>query len=314
MPTYHITIEQQQQILNQGYTRLDAALPVELLSRWRNIAEQLEAQAMEKHHAGEFLHGACVVDDPVGPRLMRYDDILQVDPEAVLDLLACPAMMAVARELCGRDTVPIQMDILYKYQHPHPVVIWHQGARHPRNYPYLNVGVYLDDAPEGDGCLRYVPGTQGESQDICALSKQYGWDIPGVVELPARAGDILVQDMMILHGSQPKRSPGARRTIYIELRPAVSMIESKVQSTRWVELRERWMAMVVARANSQDWPAEWQQSLPKNLQSDEQEVAAIASLWEPPVPAYYCHYAVETENYPVPADLKALTTKRGSEC
>ena len=94
MPTYHITVEQQQQILNQGYTRLDAALPVELLSRWRNIAEQLEAQAMEKHHAGEFLHGACVVDDPVGPRLMRYDDILQVDPEAVLDLLACPAMMA----------------------------------------------------------------------------------------------------------------------------------------------------------------------------------------------------------------------------
>jgi hypothetical protein len=91
------------------------------------------------------------------------------------------------------------------------------------------------------------------------------------------------------------------------------MIESKVQSPRWVELRERWMAMVVARANSQDWPAEWQQSLPKNLQSDEQEVAAIASLWEPPVPAYYCHYAVETENYPVPADLKALTTKRGSE-
>ncbi|MEJ2043261.1 MAG: hypothetical protein P8X74_02070 [Reinekea sp.] len=43
--------------------------------------------------------------------------------------------------------------------------------------------------------------------------------MPGVVELAAQAGDILVQDMMILYGSQPKRSEGIRRTIYIDLNP-----------------------------------------------------------------------------------------------
>lgn len=304
MPAYQTTLEQQQQLLERGYTALPGALPPELLNRWRNIADQMETNAMEKHHAGERLHGACIINDPVGPRLMRYDDILQVDAEAVLDLLACPAMMAVAREFCGRGTVPIQMDILYKHQHPHPVVIWHQGAQHPRNYPYLNVGVYLDDAPEGDGCLRYVPGSQHEKKDICALSEEHGWEIPGVIELPAKAGDILVQDMMVLHGSQPKRSPGCRRTIYIELRPAASITESEAQSPEWVALRERWMAMVLDRADKGDWPADWQEDLPSDIGSVEQEVAAIAARREPPIPAYYCHYGVETDNYPVPADLK----------
>lgn len=67
------------------------------------------------------------------PRLMRHDDILEIDHDAVLDLLACPAMMAVAREFSGRGTVPLQLDILYKHEHPHPVILWHQGAPHPRS-------------------------------------------------------------------------------------------------------------------------------------------------------------------------------------
>lgn len=305
IPNYQISKKQQHQLLNKGYIALPSALPGELLARWRNIAEQLENNAMEKYHVGERLHGTCISNDPVGPRLMRYDDILQVAAEAVLDLLACPAMMAIAREFCGCGTVPIQMDILYKHQHPHPVVIWHQGAQHPRNYPYLNVGVYLDDAPAGDGCLRYLPASQHEKKDICALSEKYGWDIPGVIELPAKAGDILIQDMMILHGSQPKRNPGCRRTIYIELRPSASIIEDDAQSPEWVALREHWMAMVLDRADKRDWPADWQQGLPSDKSSVEQLVAAIAARPEPPLPAYYCHYGVETENYPVPADLKS---------
>jgi len=40
-------------------------------------------------------------------------------------------------------------------------------------------------------------------QDICLLSQAHGRDIPGTVEQPAKAGDILIQDMMILHDSPP---------------------------------------------------------------------------------------------------------------
>jgi hypothetical protein len=304
MPAYETTSEQREQLLTDGYVSLPGALPADLLARWRDLAERLEREALAAHERSEHLHGAAVFEDPVGPRLARYDDVLGVDSDAVLELLACPAMMAVARELCGRGAVPMQLDILYKHQHPHPVILWHQGAPHPRGYPYLNVGIYLDDAGPGDGCLRYVPGTQHELQDICGLSEAHGWEIPGTVEQPAKAGDILVQDMMILHGSQPKRSPGVRRTIYVEIRPAAGIMESAAQTEQWMQLRKRWMGLAVRRADPADWPESWKEDLPSDLGSDEEEIAAILALHEPPIPAVYCHRSVETEDYPVPADLR----------
>ncbi|MDH3388027.1 MAG: phytanoyl-CoA dioxygenase family protein [Gammaproteobacteria bacterium] len=304
MQDYEIIPEQKDKLLGDGFTRLPDALSPELLRRWRDLADRFEAESLEAHARGEQIHGACVIDDPVGPRLMRADDILGRDTEAVLDLLACPALLAVARELCAPAGVPMQLDILYKHQHPHPIIMWHQGAPHPRGYPYLNVGVYLDDADADDGCLKYVPGTQHELQDICGLSEQHGWDIPGTVEQPARAGDILVQDMMILHGSAPKRSPGCRRTIYIEYRPVAGILESGTQSRQWAELRRRWMTLVARRAESHGLDTSWMDSLPSDLGSDADEAAAIVAHWEPPIPAFYCPKAIETETYPVPADMR----------
>ncbi len=305
MADYEITAEQKNQLLNDGYVLLPGALPEDLLARWRRLAERLEADALAAHARSERLHGACVIEDPVGPRLMRYDDVPGSDPDAALDLLSCPAMMAVARELSGRGTVPLQMDILYKHQHPHPVILWHQGAPHPRGYAYLNVGVYLDDAAPGDGCLKYVPGTQHDLQDIGGLAREHGWDIPGVVEQPARAGDILVQDMMVLHGSEPKRSPGCRRTVYVELRPEDGVRESGAQSEDWLEFRRRWMGLVLRRAAPGGWPAQWREELPAGLGPDAAEMAAILGHWEPPIPAVYSPEPIETAAYPVPADLRS---------
>lgn len=299
MAGFEIASEERQQLLTDGYVLLPGALPAELLARWCELAERLEVEALDAHCGNEHLHGVCVIDYPDKPRLMRYDDILGVDADAVLDLLACPAMMAVARELCGRGAVPLQLDILFKHQHPDSVILWHQGAPHPRGFPYLNVGIYLDDAGANDGCLRYVPGTQHELQNICAMSKAWGWEIPGVVEQPAKAGDILVQDMMILHGSQLKRSPGVRRTVYVELRPAAGVTESGAQSEQWKELRQRWMGLVVRRAESSDWPTDWRDDLPTDLSSEEDEIAKILSASEPPIPAVYCPQNVETAEYPV---------------
>lgn len=76
------------------------------------------------------------------------------------------------------------------------------------------------------------------------------------------AGDILVQDMMILHGSPPKRSPGTRRTIYVELRPVEGVLESEAQSEQWVELRRRWMGLVLKAAGTTDWPVDWRLDYP----------------------------------------------------
>lgn len=305
MPNFEITPEQKEQLLSDGFALLPGALPAEQLAHWRDLADRLESEALEAHGRSEPLPGVCVIDDPAGPQLLRYDDILGIDGNAVLDLLACPAMMAVAREMCGPGAVPLQTDIVFKQPNPSSLILWHQGAPHPRGYPYLNVGIYLDDADPDDGCLLYVPGTQHDLQDICGLSETHGWDIPGTVQQPAKAGDILVQDMMILHGSVPKRPPGVRRTIYVEIRPSAGIAESNGQTVEWANLRERWMSLVVGRAAESDWPRDWKDDLPADLGNQEDEIAAILAHHEPPIPSVYCHYPVENDEYPIPSGFEA---------
>ncbi|MCA8992928.1 MAG: phytanoyl-CoA dioxygenase family protein [Planctomycetaceae bacterium] len=303
MDLFEISGEQREEFLQKGYLVLPGAVPQELLKRWQNFAVRLEHEALESHANHHQLHGACVVEDPVGPRLMRYDDILVIDPQICLDLLACPAIMAIARELTGRGTVPLQMDVLFKHQHPHPVVKWHQDAPHSRTSPYVNVGIYLDDAPVGDGCLSCVPGTQHSVVDVAGLAREFGWNIPGAIEVPVAAGDILVHDIMLLHGSQPKRKPGVRRTVYVELRPCTGITDSGSQSERWIDLRKQWMKMVLRNASPDCWPREWRGDYGVFEARDEEIIRAIIEEREPSIPAHYGRHSAGTDEYPVPSDM-----------
>jgi len=303
MANFDISNDSIRQFEQAGYLLLENALPSSLLQQWRNIADQLEQQAMVEYEQGHQGSDYCVVQDPVGPRLMRYDNMLELQTEASLDLLACPAFIALSEKLCGLGAIPIAMDILYKQQHPHPVINWHQGAQHPRTYPYLNIGIYLDDAPEGDGCLRYVPGTQHKLEDIQELSQQHGWEIPGTIEQPAKAGDILIQDMMILHGSQPKRSSGCRRTIYIELRCEQGIIESQSQSEEWADIRKQFMALVLER--TQHMPDGWQHFYPIGKVNQSNLITQMRAKKEPPIPAVWATFPIEHPEYPVPSELRA---------
>lgn len=303
MAAFNILPDQKAQLETEGYVSLPGTVPPDLLKRLRDMADRLEEKALDMHATGTHSGTAAVFDTPDGPVLERIDKLLEWSPDDALDLLASPAMMAIARELCGEGAVTIEMDVLYKRQHPNGYVIWHQGAQHSRRWPYLNVGVYLDDAPVDDGCLRYVPGTQHAQIDICELTEKHGWHIPGSVDVPAKAGDILVQDMMVLHSSLPKRREGVRRTVYIEIRPAQAIVADQSQSAAWAELRRRWMAMTVARSNPGDWPDAWRDDLPKTGEQAD-EIAAIIAQHEPPLPAHYCHRNVDHPDYPVPADLR----------
>lgn len=298
MPRFETTREQQDQLLNDGYVLIPGGIPKDIVRDWIGLAERLHDEAILAHADGKQTPGACVIDITDGPRVVRFDDIHAIDPDAVLSLLSCPALIAVARDFCGKGSVPLQLDILFKHPGPEFVIPWHQGAPHPRSFPYLNVGIYLDDAERDDGCLRYVPGTQHELQDIEGLSSGHGWEIPNVVEQPAMAGDILVQDMMVLHGSQVKRLPGVRRTIYLELRPTGGIEESGCQSPEWADLRRRWMAMVLGRCPEGEWPDTWRSEYPGDCSNEAEEFAEIIALHEAPIPAVYAVHIEPKAGYP----------------
>lgn len=132
---FTITEKQKLQLIQNGYTHLPNALPEHLLNRWRQIADRLEQEALIAFQQGKPRHGACVVDYAGTPHLIRQDDLLHEEMDAVLDLLSCPAMMAIAREMCGRGAVPLQVDLLYKHPHSQSIVQWHQDAPPPQESP-----------------------------------------------------------------------------------------------------------------------------------------------------------------------------------
>lgn len=286
-----------------GHVVVPEVLDPTLLQRLRAFAEAQENAALALAARGEHPEDICVVQSDGWPHVTRVNAMLPRDAELTLDLLASPGLMAIARDLCGPGPVPVAVDIIVKQPHPSPAVLWHQDTQHSRAHPYLNVGVYLDDADPGDGCLRVVPGTQHRALDFADLVKQHGWALPGAVEVPVRAGDAVVHDIMVLHGSEPKRTTGPRRTVYVEYRPLDGLTEPGAHSARFADLRARWWALVLERAGPDAWPSAWG-GRRDDLGPVPSEVAAILAHREPAVPAHYCPMPILRDDYPVPADLR----------
>jgi len=305
MDTLVITEEQKNSYLTQGYAIFKNAVPQDLLERWQKKSQQLEQEAITAYLENRLPNHIAVSNHDIKPKVMRYNNLYREAPSLTLKLLSSQPLMMIMRELCGQGCIPLQLDMLYKQQHPHPTVNWHQDAPHSRAYPFLNMGIYLDNADAGDGCLRCVPQSQHQLCDIESLASVHGWNIPDTIEIPAQAGDIIVHDMMVLHGSPPKRTPGARRTLYFECRPIQALQEESHNSLEWIELRKQWMALILAQADQSCWPEVWKQdySLPKL--DNTHIMRAIAEKQEPAIPSHWGAYPVKTNDYPLSADLKS---------
>lgn len=297
MTTFEITPDQKKAFETEGFLVLKNAIPEKLLTKWRKLLDDFNQTAVTSHLHGATPQNTSFIENGSTPLLGRVNDLLRIFPDALLEVMASPAIMAIARDLCGPNAIPLQSDVLFKHKHPTSAVIWHQDALHSRDFPYLNIGIYLDDAEPDDGCLRCVPGTQHTALEICELVKNFGWDIPHSENIAVKAGDIIIHDMMLLHGSQTKKREGVRRTIYLEIRPSNALDDGMVHSQKWVELRKRWMGMVV-RKSTETWPEQTHGKLPANLKSDAEEIEALFSLREAPLPSNCCFESVDFPGYP----------------
>lgn len=291
MPHFQITSNQIKEFKTKGFLHLKNAVPAKMISELQVLLANFNQQAISSFGTPAAPANSAFIDNEGTPLLIRMNELLRVFPNEVIDLLACPAMMAIARDLSGPGTVPVQCDALFKHTHPSSTVLWHQDAIYPRDFLYLNIGVYLDDADSDDGCLLYVNGSQHEKLDICELTKKHGWGIPKTEEAPVKAGDILIQDMMVLHGSRPKNKAGVRRTIYVEMRPEQAIAAQGIHSEAWLEGRKRWMGLI-ARRSAIAWPEHTHGALPRDLRSDQMEIEQLLMHQESPLPANYCSESI----------------------
>lgn len=292
--SFEITKEQQENFTKDGFVLLPGAISPELLERLRAAAKDIEDRA----HAGDESMQKCTLvthNADVGMDLIHRSNALFADhkhPDLVLDVLASPALTELSRTLCVKDEgtdlcVPFAVDLLFKRE----PILWHQGAVHPGGYPYLNIAIYLDDS-EGKGSAKYVPGSHKTQVDICSHEAKHGW-LAGV-EVPAKAGDVIVSDMMIVHGSESVPDPKkARRILYVEMRPTQGWLESNTQSMEWLHFQEKFMGLVIRRSGDPArFSSAWQRGynvLKDRLRSDVEEMKQIHAAPGQPLPSKYCH-------------------------
>ena len=208
---YHLTPEQIAHFDAHGYVVLPGRIPADLLARLQKAADEWIATGR-----------ALGPDSPEGPdyqwatrggarRMFRVDYLHGKGSPASLELLGSPAVLGIAESLAGADLVPTYESLVFKDAGDGAAIDWHQDAVHPRTHRIFNVDVYLDASRAGEGALRVAPGSHLAPVDVCQLQDEYGWDAPGVVQVELEPGDVLVHDVMVVHGSEAVTGNRLRR-------------------------------------------------------------------------------------------------------
>lgn len=243
---YHLSPEQVELFDRQGYLVLRNHIPRRLLARlqeaaneWLDLPSHLPADNPRKADY-EF------VDRPSGRVMYRVNYLHDKGQSASLELLGSRQVLGIAESLCGPDFVPTYESMVFKAKGEGAPIAWHQDAVHPRRYRIFNVDIYLDASVRAQGALRVLPGSQQAAIDVGELTATWGWDPPGVRHVEMQPGDVLVHDVMLVHGSEPVLGNQLRRTIYYEFRAAQQILTEGPWSLSWVQQRLRLLARALA--------------------------------------------------------------------
>jgi ectoine hydroxylase-related dioxygenase (phytanoyl-CoA dioxygenase family) len=245
---YHLTREQIQFFDEHGYLVLKQWITGDLLARlqaagtrWIERGEALRARQLahelEDEHELEQIDDLAFAKRSSGEVFFRVNYVHNKGEVASLELLGSPQVLAVAESLCGPDFVPTYESMVFKKAGDGEKIPWHQDAVHTRKYRVFNFDLYLDASKIGGGALRVVPKSQRTIHDACRVATDYAWDVPGVIHVELEPGDVLLHDVMVLHGSERTLGTNLRRTIYYEFRSSDMILEEGPWDKAWVDKR-----------------------------------------------------------------------------
>jgi hypothetical protein len=284
---HHLTSEQLADFDRDGYLVLRGRVPADLLGRLSDAADEWIERGRRLGDGGAGAEDFQWATRPSGRVPYRVNYIHAKAGTASLELLGSPELLGIAESLAGPDFVPTYESLVFKQAGDGAPIPWHQDALHPRSRRITNIDIYLDDSVAGQGALRVLPASQQQRVDVCALRDQYGWEPPGVVEVEMDAGDVLLHDVMLVHGSPPVTGNALRRTLYYEFRSAQQIRDEGPFDDAWIERRMRLMAPALAAhaaAFPDVPPFDWRPSAelrPAPLGDEQLELKVAHSVWNP---------------------------------
>lgn len=141
----------------------------------------------------------------------------------VYDLLVHPRIVAVVRDLLGPNVIGWGSHYFCKLPGDDKQVAWHQDATYWPLTPTRTVTVWLaiDDSDLENGCVQFVAGshrfgripfrpTSPEERNVLNQLVEGAERLGPIVPSILKAGQISVHSDLLVHGSQPNRSPRRR--------------------------------------------------------------------------------------------------------
>jgi len=244
---YHLTEEQIRFFDENGYLVLRNWIPQDLLTRLQEAGEAWIQEGLNAQEGDQHFQDYAFAQRSYGRVMFRVNYVHNKGQAVSLELLGCPQVLAVAESLCGENFVPTYESMVFKQEGDGAAIPWHQDAVHPRKYRIFNYDLYLDRSSADGGALRVLPKSQQQRQDICAVSERWGWNHPDVRIVEMEPGDVLLHDVMVIHGSEPVEGKDLRRTIYYEFRAAEEILEEGPWDREWIDKRLRLVPLGLQR-------------------------------------------------------------------
>ena len=255
------------QLIGEGFCHLPQVAPAALITQLRAVADRRADQA--ESASSKLQHSSIEVWD-----------IPELAP-----LIGLPAALEVLAALGYPRPRFFTGYSISKWPETGPALYWHQdGIFWDQAISYTDTPhqfflmYYLVDTDRNNGCLRVIPGTHRKRHRLHALPprtrevvQQAEADAghlalspdPDEVDVPVRAGDLVIGDSRLLHSAHPNRSRQRRTVVvlwfcptYDALSPAMQASYSLIrdQPEHWSDAAWAWVEPVLARCHGDAEP------------------------------------------------------------
>jgi len=206
-PEHALDAERLELYRERGYVELGPFLSLDELVELREIVDQLYTDANQGPFELATGEGSYTLFTPVFTKSKRYAELLHRHP-VLLDIL---------ESILGPVFRLVEDQVFYKpARHGAPLAFHHDNVYYGFPDPQIvTCWIALDDATPQNGCLQILPGSHRaeiEHRGIPgSIIREAVFDHAGLVEVTAKAGDLVIIDGLTVHGSGPNTTDTPRR-------------------------------------------------------------------------------------------------------
>jgi len=242
-----ISDDEAQFFADNGFLIIRGAVFGEELRRIQDAMLRLtEYGSAEVRADSDFAYG---IGHKSGAKVLKRVEYVVDKSDEMKVLMGNPFILNTVEKLMGSDFIPTWDSMVLKLPGEGIIVPWHRdaGTGQVGDKPIFNVDFYLDEADEST-CVWVIPGSHLWSleQTSAWLAEHREQDkatedfrASGAVPALMQPGDVLLHNILILHGSPSNSSSNLRRVVYYEFRTAHVEDEIGPHIPAYIPLKQR---------------------------------------------------------------------------